>query len=143
MEANELKIGNWVKHNDLTSGSEYPNTEFQIELDHFHDLATSSLLIGSLDPIPLDESWLIRCKQFTRWDYFGDENYGGYFNLWGPWKLMVRHFKSGFVVSIVTIDRKRMCYRLVKEIDLKVSYVHQLQNFIWSARQEELQFAEE
>ena len=134
MKANELRIGNYYNQFGYThqaTGSTISELEKAPESQLW------------CKPIPLDESWLIRCKQFTRWDYFGDENYGGYFNLWGPWKLMVRHFKSGFVVSIVTIDRKRMCYRLVKEIDLKVSYVHQLQNFIWSARQEELQFAEE
>lgn len=135
-------------------GITIPNTEIfwkvgaidkfgKVSVIEFDQPENIYLPINECAEIPLDESWLIRCKQFTRWDYFGDENYGGYFNLWGPWKLMVRHFKSGFVVSIVTIDRKRMCYRLVKEIDLKVSYVHQLQNFIWSARQEELQFAEE
>lgn len=141
MEPKEFRIGNWVNitHWDKTvepKQIEWFDLQHAFKLDDVrHEVEWKALL-----PIPLDESWLIRCKQFTRWDYFGDENYGGYFSLWGPWKLMVRHFKSGFVFSIVTIDRKRMCYRLVKEIDLKANHVHELQNFIWSARQEELVF---
>lgn len=140
MEANELKIGNWVKHNDLTSGSEYPNTEFQIELDHFHDLATSSLLIGSLDPIPLDESWLIRAG-FEK--VIGTNLYKKPIHEIAGQKLKVLIvYLDGDKYTVAVADY----YTGLEKTDLfhmDYEFVHQLQNLFFALTGTELQFAEE
>lgn len=53
IESRELMIGNWVKHNDLISGSEYPGTVFQWSTAHWYDIETCGLSFGSIEGIPL------------------------------------------------------------------------------------------
>lgn len=49
----ELRIGNWVKHNDIVSCSEYPGTIFQWTDAHWYDLVRARLHLASIEQIPL------------------------------------------------------------------------------------------
>lgn len=72
----DLRIGNWVKHNDYVSTYEFPGTLFQVDISMFFEIARNRLSEQCLDPIELTEDILVKCK-------FHKDNYGLYVKVKG------------------------------------------------------------
>jgi hypothetical protein len=105
MEANELRIGNWVRWNyeESSEGNVYP-VEYGYELD---DIKNNPNIVK---PIPLTEEWLIK---------FGfDEQNKTELGFWNNGDAIYFSFGS--------------------EYDVKLEYVHQLQNLYFALKGEEL-----
>ena len=125
--------GNWVTY----EGKPYQICSIQ---EIFPILDTTEFGIGVIDwnnisPIPLSELWLLRCDKYTKWPYFGNEHYGGYFSFGMGKKLMVRKWDSGFHLQIVTVDKKKNIYRKVLELNIKIETVSELQNLMHALKQ--------
>jgi hypothetical protein len=61
IQPNELRIGNWVKHNNIISSSELPGTVFQWTSAHWYDIETTHLSLSSIDAITLTPEILEKC----------------------------------------------------------------------------------
>jgi hypothetical protein len=63
MKANELRVGNLVYHS-------ITGEVWDIDLDFFHDLVSGGFTLDDIEPIPLNEEWLIRfgfVKEKSEW----------------------------------------------------------------------------
>jgi hypothetical protein len=115
IEANQLRIGNWVLHGDAPSTHEYPNTIFQISVDFFYEMARRRISEHHIEPIPLtatilEQSGFIKGKPFEKTGHvpYHDKEY------------------KGFVI----IDCLDGTFWLAdyKPYDVKIEFVHLLQN---------------
>lgn len=145
IKPNELRIGNLLRQHE--------NGEFLIvdELgmvgseNHIH---TSYLKKGIKDltqswkaePIPLTEEILLSCKDYEKWDAFGDNNWGGYlpFELIKFAKLMIRYYKGDLIFTLCYVSEKKDTYTPVKRLNLKIKYLYQLQNLYFALTGQEL-----
>jgi hypothetical protein len=89
-------------------------------------------------PLPLTEDILLKCEKYIKWDAYGNENYGGYIDFIGDWKLMLRYWDGEFIFYVVTVNKKKGYYKSIKQIKLKIKYLHTLQNLVHSLTQKEL-----
>jgi len=60
MKANELRIGNWVKHNSEWCYRGEEVYKFQWNETDWYALGESTLFLENIEPIPLTEEWLIK-----------------------------------------------------------------------------------
>ena len=133
LKANELRIGNYVIFNTN-------NKPFQITPAGILEV---SQIEGKPSPyfyeaVPLTEDILLKCGKYIKWDAYGNENYGGYIDFIGDWKLMLRYWDGEFIFYVVTVNKKKGYYKSIKQIKLKIKYLHQLQNLVHSLTQKEL-----
>lgn len=88
IQANELRIGNWVQMQDVPNGSEMPGSMFQWDSAHWWDVETSRLRVSMLNPIPLTPEILEKCgfhKHNNAWvlDDFSETDYNkDFFTIW-------------------------------------------------------------
>ena len=118
MEASELRIGNWVR---LVS----KDKDFEITSGYEIDLGTESC---DFEPIPLTEEWLERFG-FKEFIDFGSHT--GHYD-----KLPLCGFSYSINTKKVMVMHKGN--GISHWIDLKVEYVHQLQNLYFALTGEEL-----
>jgi hypothetical protein len=123
IQANELRIGNWVKHLAVWS---YRNEDmkehfFKFEQHDWYADCECTFSLDSIDPIPLTEEILLKCgfEKTNRID-FGElkECYANF-----SFALMIRHnsfFTDWFGGST------------------EIKYLHQLQNIYYFLHNEEL-----
>jgi hypothetical protein len=57
---NELRIGNWVEHDDSWCYRGEDVTVFQWETSDWYALGECTLFLESIKPIPLTEEWLVK-----------------------------------------------------------------------------------
>jgi hypothetical protein len=122
MKASELRIGNWVC--DI-----YQEEEFQLDIVDMCDMDINGDLYRT-DPIPLTEEWLLKFK-FKK-DLDGSFVYG-----------LLSMFKDKRLkqnVYIYTEDTNKGQWVVIN--DLKLQYVHQLQNLYHALTGEELTIKE-
>lgn len=137
MKANELRIGNWVKHNP--SGWSYRNDDgvisnygkfnedcFQWEDTDWYALSECTLDIDLIEPIPLTEEWLLK---------FGFDEDGEQFNF------------KGLSIELIGDDGRWCLYMLDEYHNVESSialfkHVHQLQNLYFALTGEELTLSE-
>lgn len=116
MQVRELRIGNYA----LTKGNYENSGDYQetyITANHIKEIDLSELLCSG---VPLTEEWLLKFG-FEEVDYAG-----GCYNL-----------------GIVCIDTSDFnCVVNGKWLDVKIQYVHQLQNLYYALTQTELQLTE-
>jgi len=118
MEANELRIGNWIL-NGL-------GEKFQVNAQTIGHMALGEAMLGKMSPIPLDESWLIRAGFI----YHNPSDF--YSKNWGRnGAEIVKKYPDGWM------------FELGKGYLRHFEYVHQLQNLFFALTGTELQFAEE
>ena len=60
LKIEDIRVGNYFKHNDLISGSEYEGI-FKWDVAHFSDIDRCKLSIANLEPIPLTAELLEKC----------------------------------------------------------------------------------
>ena len=118
MEANELRVGNYVecRIDDINDRFDV----VKLNIHHFTDIHNE--VIGySYKPIPLTEEWLIKFGFF--------EKYKSCCNRWNilSFTLLDNEDRNGDLQGVFIYDYK-----------LEVSYVHQLQNLYFALTNEEL-----
>lgn len=138
MEANELRIGNYVMFNQEQFTNNKNHQEVELICNDGVVLKTFSYPYQEIQPIPLTEEWLVKFG-------FGvhhDINYNEY-------KILL-NYKSGFTDTLVVIDKGGdlnnpiYLYSLKSNTDksymfLKTyDYVHQLQNLYFALTNKEL-----
>jgi hypothetical protein len=111
MKANELRIGNWIEHN------QYPNDTVIIRIEDGKHIDEAIRL--NANPLPLTEEWLIMFgfdKNTDNGDFKGNDCY-------------------------FTHDNLKRCISLPNFIydGIKIKYVHQLQNLYFALTGEELE----
>lgn len=126
MSPSEIRIGNWLEHDDNWSYRQ-PNAakifEFQWDDRDWYALGESTLFLESISPIELTEEWLTK---------FGFVNDG---ICWSYGLVMLSETKDGdFNVFYGTLTHGLMTIR--------ISTVHQLQNFIYATTGTELTIKE-
>ncbi|MDV3882965.1 hypothetical protein CMU04_06490 [Elizabethkingia anophelis] len=112
MEGKELRIGNYIKHSELSDITEV----IAVGKDYIHILFNNETLYESIKwftPIPLTEEWLLK---------FGFEIDNGW-------------FKIGYLKLLPIRD---LYYRAIVPITKDIKYVHQLQNLYFALTGEEL-----
>lgn len=109
MKANELRIGNWVN----------PDKPYQIDANSFQNAFNSEF---DQDGIPLTEEWLLKFG-------FSDTNTGGY-EIKIEDSICIRIFGN----DITILDK----FWESVEIDIKLQYIHQLQNLYFALTNAEL-----
>jgi hypothetical protein len=135
----ELRIGNILEYH----GQSVYVLEIKrngVEFGYFTDSVGFFREYDSKDfpkPITITEEWLLDFDKYIKWKWFG-EYYGGYIDFVGDWKLMIRFFGGKFIFYVVTVDKKRDTYSSIKKLNLKIEYVHQLQNLYYSLTNKEL-----
>lgn len=55
----DLRLGNWVKHNDIVSCTAYPGDIFRWCIGNFLDLECAKLFMDSIDPVPITPEILV------------------------------------------------------------------------------------
>lgn len=125
IESRELMIGNWVKHNDLISGSEYPGTVFQWSTAHWYDIETCGLSFGSIEGIPLTGEVLSEWCGFEKDIHFYTKRITTELQVTvgvksGDLSLMTPYFGTDFPMP-------------------HIKYLHQLQNMIYAVSGRELE----
>jgi len=113
---NELRVGNWVKHNDNWCYRGEDVAEFQWEDRDWYAVGECTLFLENIKPIPLTEEWLIKLwfeKQMK--DFYTFELNG--YDL----------FYDGGVLAIYTHAERKPVF------EKEVKYVHELQNAIYIA----------
>lgn len=133
MKAQELRIGNWVHHNDLISASEYEG-DFRWDICHFYDLERHHLNIQSIQPIPLTEEWLLKFG----FEYFSKQI--------GETKLIYEDYRLNNFVVIIKPNFSEVEYAPMPTFDIEdrihihpnIQHVHQLQNLYFALTGEEL-----
>ena len=116
MEANELRIGNWVRwdYEESSEGNVYP-VEYGYELD---DIKNNPNIVK---PIPLSEEWLLK---------FGFNKVS---DIWEFWK------NSGWDLRQHKLENKWWLFYNGQDLDcVRIDYVHQLQNLYFALTGEEL-----
>jgi hypothetical protein len=120
MKANELRIGNWVKHpaavwSHRTEVQGYGYVEFQWEEHDWAGIAECTINLEDVKPIPLTEEWLLKFG-FEYSDLNGDS---------GLWKIPPFQIYGKY-------------NQFLYDYRLDVNYVHQLQNLYFALTGEEL-----
>jgi hypothetical protein len=120
---NELRIGNFIKGPLTINGVFYPNiaplesTELQLKLEHFVWFKANPDLYKSIEPIPLNEEWMLKFSHAKDHEL--------------KWNLHQ-------YVMVVKRYEKYFLYFGDKGYLLDVKFVHQLQNICFSLTGEEL-----
>lgn len=146
MKAQELRIGNWVHHNDIISASENEGN-FKWDICHFYDLERHHLNTESIEPIPLTEDWLLK---------FGFQNKGLFTN-----KIALSGHPSGDMDGSIIfrigeygqdiyLFENEFYFELASHTDdygeeittKKIQFLHQLQNLYFALTGEELKLSE-
>jgi hypothetical protein len=124
INANELRIGNWIKHGESPGMHEFPNTLFQVSTDLFYDIARGHISEYHLEPIPLTPELLEKCGFEKR-----------------PMAYM-RLKSDSFYISVRT---KHMTFAISKSdkatwrLMVNIKYLHQLQNLYFALTGKELE----
>jgi hypothetical protein len=118
MEANELRIGNYVSHNSnwFYRGEEVVN--FQWSESDWSALGECTLFLENVDPIPLTEEWLFKFGFNNKKDYFTINN----------------------IISISSCFKRS--YILGDKLTEHIECVHQLQNLYFALTGTELWYSE-
>lgn len=129
MKANELRIGNWIKHGESPSTFEYPGTLFQVSIELFFEMARSRISEYHLEPIPLTPEILEKCG-FEK-GYTDDKEL--YYTL---------ELSPDIYCDLCLISGIETKYTIVKLLpydrNFKFKYLHQLQNLFYALTGEEL-----
>jgi len=72
LKIEDIRVGNYFKHNDLISASEYESI-FQWDVAHFSDIDRCRLSIVNIEPIPLTAEILEKCG-FEKHPHFTVQN---------------------------------------------------------------------
>ena len=125
---NELRIGNWVEHDDSWCYRGEDVTVFQWETSDWYALGECTLFLESIKPIPLTEEWLVK---------FGFE-----------WSVRHQAYKKARFVYVIDFYKEHPQYensacflnREHRSGDCLVclEYVHQLQNLYFALTGQEL-----
>jgi hypothetical protein len=121
IKANELRLGNWIEHN------QYPNDTVIIRIEDGKHIDEAIRL--NANPIPLTEEWLIK---------FGFEEYIDFGYKTGNFDKVPL---CGFTYSINT-NKVMIMHKgnnISHWLDIKIKYVHQLQNLYFALNGEELE----
>ena len=120
MKANELRIGNWVM-----SDPQKPYKWVMCDFSEWYEDHNSHEYGDHTYPIPLTEDWLKKFgfETHDHHDYFIDISKIGEIHSW---------------FSIFSGDE----FYYINEFDVKISYVHQLQNLYFALTGEELKIDE-
>ncbi len=121
IQANELRIGNWVEY-ELYG---VKNIQ-QIEHTDFEFISDNELRCAN--PIPLTEEWLVKFG-FMQWVEFGHKT--GTFDL-----MPICGVSYDLVTKKVMILEKGNS--MSHWIERKIEYVHELQNLFFALRKQEL-----
>jgi hypothetical protein len=120
---NELRIGNFIKGPLTINGVFYPNiaplesTELQLKLEHFVWFKANPDLYKSIEPIPLNEEWMLKFSHAKDYEL--------------KWNLHQ-------YVMVVKRYEKYFLYYGDKGYLFDVKFVHQLQNICFALTGEEL-----
>lgn len=118
MKPNELRIGNYIKTYGQDDGC---ITVTEISQSEVSFKERDSVKIDLLEPIPLTEEWL---KKFGFDNSLVDEIY------------LYQHDSIKFPPTIIFFDNGEYIFR--KRCEIKIQYVHQLQNLYFVLTGEEL-----
>ena len=131
LQANELRIGNYVFDN---------LKQCLIKMYSANGISNVESKPNEYNPVKITEEIMLKCKQYTKWEHFGEEWWGGYIPFIDGQKLMIRKVDDKFIFTICTINKVRDTFSSIRKLGIKVKYIHQLQNFYFSFRGEELEF---
>lgn len=133
IKENEIRIGNWFRHNNQWNyrSEAKCDFEFQFNANDWYQIGECCLWLENMEPIPLTEEWLLR------FGFLKDERkYGGVLDTTSFWK-------SGIELKpIVNGTRFRLDFKSDCLIDINLDYVHQLQNLSFALTGEELILSE-
>lgn len=127
INANELRIGNWVHHSkewsSINNGPfDTPGFDFQWEERHWYMIGECTLSPDIVDPIPITSEWLVR---------FGFTNESAWF--FRNDKMVIETFlsKNEWAARIRTSEESStyLC---------QIKYIHQLQNLFYYITNTEL-----
>jgi hypothetical protein len=136
IKAEELMIGNWVKHNDSPSTHEFTNTLFQISVDFFYDLARSHISEYNIEPIPLTSDILSNIEEVEIEKIWNGTAYK--FDV-GDFVLSFNFFKSAKEwVEFKILGNGGYDDGGEMDITETCKYLHQLQNLYYSLTQNHL-----
>lgn len=136
MNANELRIGNFVKYRD----KDVLLTVSNIGSKGFETINAAGFLYGSDDiedyiPLPLTEEWLLKFG-------FSDAEYKkGYIGI----DYQKKHLTLDFVLTkpkFMGEWQNNYCFDLAQNRFVVIKYVHQLQNLFFSLTWEDLKIKE-
>jgi hypothetical protein len=117
----EIRIGNWFKHNDIVSTQHFPDDIFQWSISDFWAIESSRMFIASIEPIPISDEILKGAKLVRG---IGNEYVFGRFNL-RPRKDNCELYISGNDAHFHWIRG--------------VHFVHELQNILFALTGRELE----
>jgi len=127
MKANELRIGNWIEHN------QYPNDTVIIRIEDGKHIDEAIRL--NANPLPLTEEWLIKFGfTLNKEDnyYFIQNPDGGIHSIKYLEKDEFLNEESGW--AYFTDDSDAACHRLCI-----INYIHELQNLYFAINKTELE----
>ena len=127
MNANELRIGNWVKYtNHEKIKPEKRNKEFKIIADDFVFLEEHPEMQDIIEPIALTDEWLLK---------FGFSKYEGGFGISAYTNTLNLHYDSDNDVWFLHVDNLLRDY----SVELcEIMFVHELQNLYFAITGDEL-----
>ena len=131
IKANELKIGNYV-HDNLKN--------CVIKMQSANGIVNVESKPHEYNPIEITEEIMLKCKQYVKWEHFGEDWWGGYIPFVDGNKLMIRKVNNKFIFTICTINKIRETFCSIRKLGIKINYLHELQNIYFSFRGEELVF---
>lgn len=124
MEANELRIGNWVHQFtkiDASNSADFTK-DVLVSMETLHIIKGNNSFFG-YEPIPLTEEWLVR---------FGLIDIEGIINKSFPFGEYVKTSSFGGI----SINYQTNSIQIMPKIEIK--HVHQLQNLYFALTGEEL-----
>ena len=124
MKANELRIGNWVKHDPSWSYRNPLLAEFEFQWDegYYYGIGECTISIVDISPIPLTEEWLVKLGGI-------DTNYE--ITIESENEKIVFEWSSRVIAT--NIRNGWVCNKYPH-----IKYVHQLQNLVHALTGEEL-----
>lgn len=132
IKANELRIGNYV----------YDNLKnWVIKMHSANGIVNVESKPHEYNPIEITEEIMLKCKQYVKWEHFGEDWWGGYIPFVDGNKLMIRKVNNKFIFTICTINKIRDTFCSIRKLGVKINYLHELQNLYFSFRGEELVFS--
>jgi hypothetical protein len=126
MKANDLRIGNWVKHNSEWCYRGEDVYDFQWNESDWYALGECTLFLENIEPIPLTEEW------FLRFEFEKDDFCSAYIRYTLNGLVIIHDLKNN--IFLVDNFKNNLVY---------LKYVHQLQNLYFALTDKELEIKEQ
>ena len=131
IDKNEIRCGNWFRHNDNWSYREKEGN-FKWEDRDWYALGECTIDLSNVFPIPLSPDILLKCGFIKEPIENGNDNEGYYYS----YRLSEDKYID---LSLLSGDKNGLCEVFLFPYDqLRYKYLHQIQNIVHSITGKEL-----